>query len=237
MIGTLYGVGVGPGASEMITVQAVRILQSVDVVLAAASPRNDYSTALNIAMPHLRQETVIERLEFPMTRDTAVLHAAWKTAAQKTQAILRSGKLAAFITLGDPLIYSTFGYLLKTLRALQEEDGQGEDFPVEIIPGITSFQAAAARTETILCEAHENLLILPGINGTDALQQGLNYADNAVILKAYKNFSAIQDALHSAGCAEKSLLASYVGQEEENIVPLQEAPSVPPYLSLVLAKK
>lgn len=230
--GTLYGIGVGPGAPDLLTLRAITLLGSVDVILAAASPRNDYSTALETARPHVNPHAEIVRLEFPMTHDSTVLTHAWDVAAATTQEILQQGRNAAFITIGDPLVYSTFGYLSRTLQT------RYPDVAIEVVPGITSFQAAAARTNTILCEGKESLLILPGINGGDTLQQGLEFADNTVILKAYKNFTAIRDALEHAHCLKNSTFASRVYLKDEMFTrDLASLPAVPPYLSLVLAKK
>ncbi len=230
--GKLYGVGVGPGAPDLLTLRAVNILGSVDVILAAASPRNTYSTALDIAKPHINAKAQIERLDFPMTHDKETLREAWHKAATRTMEILSTGKDAAFLTLGDPLIYSTFGYLAQTIKQ------HNDDIEFEVISGITSFQAAAARTGTVLCEGHENLLILPGINGGDKLSKGLDSSDNTVILKAYKNFTAICEALEGADRMQNALLASYVCQEGESIYPdLTSIEGVPPYLSLIISKK
>ncbi|MEG2171998.1 MAG: precorrin-2 C(20)-methyltransferase [Desulfovibrionaceae bacterium] len=230
--GTLYGIGVGPGAPDLLTLRAAATLGKVDVILAAASPRNDYSTALETARPHLNPHAEIVRLEFPMTHNAALLTTAWNVAADTTEAILRQGRSAAFITIGDPLVYSTFGYLSRTLQA------RWPDLPLEIISGITSFQAAAARTNTILCEGKESLLILPGINGGASLKQGLEFSDNTVILKAYKNFPAIREALEQAHCLKNATFASRVYLNDEMFTrDLSALPAVPPYLSLVLAKK
>ena len=116
MTGTLYGLGVGPGAPDLLTLRAVNVLRTVDVILAAASPRNDYSAALDTARPHLRADARLLRLEFPMTRDAGILRAAWLKAAEAARDVLEGGENAAFLTIGDPLVYSTFGYLLRTLR-------------------------------------------------------------------------------------------------------------------------
>lgn len=232
MFGTLYGIGVGPGAPDLLTLRAVATLGKVDVILAAASPRNDYSTALETARPHLNPQAEIVRLEFPMTRNSNTLQEAWDVAASTTEALLRQGRNAAFLTIGDPLIYSTFGYLAQTLQK------RWPDVPIEVISGITSFQAAAARTTTVLCEGKETLLILPGINGGESLQQGLEFSDNTVILKAYKNFPAIREALEDAHCLKHAVFASRVYLEGEMFsTDLASLPAVPPYLSLVLAKK
>jgi len=232
MHGILYGVGVGPGAPDLLTLRAVRVLGEVDVILAAASPRNDFSAALDTARPHLRPDVRVQRLEFPMTRDRAVLHEAWRVAAQTTRGVLESGQSAAFLTIGDPLVYSTFGYLMRTL---------GECAPhlrVEVVPGITSFQAAAARTRTVLCENGETLRIIPGINSRQSLEDSLHESDTAVILKAYRNLPAIAEALDATNRLDSCLLASHVEQPAENVRQgLGGLEGTPPYMSLILSRK
>ncbi len=232
MHGILYGVGVGPGAPDLLTLRAVRVLGEVDVILAAASPRNDFSAALDTARPHLRPDVRVERLEFPMTRDKAVLREAWRVAAQTTRGVLESGQSAAFLTIGDPLVYSTFGYLMRTL---------GECAPhlrVEVVPGITSFQAAAARTRTVLCENGETLRIIPGINSKQSLEESLQESDTAVILKAYRNLPAIAEALDATQRLDSCLLASHVEQPAESVRQgLGGLEGTPPYMSLILSRK
>ena len=232
-LGSLYGIGVGPGAPDLITVRAVRILGETRVVLAAASPRNDYSTALEIARPYLRRDAAVLRLDFPMTRDRIILEDAWARASDSVEAVLRRGEDAVFLTLGDPLVYSTFGYLTRTLRK------RDAGIPIEIVPGITSFQAAAALTGTVLCEGDQSLRILPGIADGARLEEELDAPGNAVILKAYRNFPAIRAALERTGRLDKAVLVSLVGLEGETVCRnLADLPDVPPpYLSLVLSKK
>ena len=232
MHGILYGVGVGPGAPDLLTLRAVRVLGQVDVILAAASPRNDFSAALDTARPHLRADVRVQRLEFPMTRDRAVLRETWRVAAQITRGVLESGQSAAFLTIGDPLVYSTFGYLMRTL---------GECAPhlsVEVVPGITSFQAAAARTRTVLCENGETLRIIPGINSRQSLEDSLHESDTAVILKAYRNIPAIAEALEATNRLDSCLFASHVEQPAEDVrLGLGGLEGTPPYMSLILSRK
>ena len=231
-LGTLYGVGVGPGDPELLTLRAARVLGTVRTVFTAASPKNDYSTAHDIARPHLPEGVRTVRLDFPMTRDTTLLRAAWEANAAAVREHLQAGD-GAFLTLGDPMTYSTFGYLLRVLC----EDG-GERPPVDVVPGITSYQAAAARTQTVLTESGENLLVMSGVCDAARLRAQLDVADNAVILKAYKNFREIRETLEDLGLAEKSLFVTKVGQEDERIFrSLREAPDKPHYFSLVLVKK
>ena len=228
--GTLYGIGVGPGAPDLITLRAITALQSVSVILAAASPKNDSSLALSIAAVHLPKQARIVRLDFPMTRDLDALQAAWEGNAKIVEDILRAGQDAAFLTLGDPLIYSTFGYLMRTLEALAPE------LPVRVIPGITSFQAAAAQTRTILCEGEENLYIISGINTSERLKAALSLADSAVILKTYRNAAAIREALGACGRNRETRFASRLGLPGEVTARgLENVPENPHYFSLILA--
>ncbi|WP_449242508.1 precorrin-2 C(20)-methyltransferase [Desulfovibrio sp.] len=230
--GTLYGLGIGPGDPELMTLKAVRLLNRVDVVLGAASPKNDASRALEIAAPHLPTSAEILRLDFPMTRDRAVQQAAWRTNAEKTRAVLDSGRDAAFLTLGDPLTYSTFGYLLRTLAET------GPMPPVEIVPGITSYQAAAARVARPLMEAEESLIVIPGVCSAEKLEKLLSCADNAVILKAYRNLPEIRETLSRLDLAGSSVFVSRVGLPGELVhEDLDDAPDSPHYFSLILVRK
>lgn len=227
--GTLYGIGVGPGAPDLLTLRAVSVLRSVEVVLAAASPKKDASLALSIAAAHLPESCEIVRLDFPMTRDAELLRAAWEKNAALTEQILLSGRSAAFLTLGDPMTYSTFGYLLRTLLA------RNADLPVKVVPGITSYQAAAAETRTVLCEGEENLLLVSGINHKDKLRQLLEEADSCVVLKSYRNLPAIEKALAASGKAGQSLFVSRLGLDGELVLKGDgDLPEKPHYLSMIL---
>jgi len=230
--GTLYGIGVGPGDPDLITLKAVKTLQHVDVVLAAASTKNEASLALSIASPHLRPEAEIVRLNFPMTRDQAVLDQAWRENAATVTALLGAGKSAAFLTLGDPLTYSTFGYLLRTLNGLLAE------IPVQVIPGITSYQAAAAHTGRVLVESGENLAVVSGVAGEEELTRALESAQCAVILKAYKNMPAIRRVLAKLGLSDSSVFVTRLGHEgQEVITGMDSVPEKPSYFSLILVRK
>lgn len=230
--GTLYGIGVGPGDPDLITLKAVKALAHVDVVLAAASPKNDASLALSIAAPHLRPGADILRLDFPMTRDAAVLQAAWNANAEAVLGVLGQGKSAAFLTLGDPLTYSTFGYLLRTLN------GRLEEVPVEVVPGITSYQAAAARTGRVLAESGESLAVVSGVAGEDELRRVLASVDSAVILKAYKNLPVIRRVLAELGLGDRCTFVTRLGHAGEQVLHgLDALPENPSYFSLILVRR
>ncbi len=230
--GILYGIGVGPGDPDLLTLKAAKLLGGVDVIFSAASTKNDYSTAYSIALPHLRPDVRTVTLGFPMTRDRAVQQAAWQANAETVARELDAGQTGAFLTLGDPLIYSTFGYLMRTLLAIRPAAH------IEVIPGITSYQASAARTRTVLCEAEENLLLLSGVSNEDGLRDALRRADNCVILKTYKNFTALRGILEDTNRAEEAVFISRLGMEGEAIFQdIANAPEKPHYFSHMLIPK
>lgn len=229
--GVLYGVGVGPGDPEYLTLAAVDRLKKADVILAASSTKNKYSVALDIARPHLPDNIRVEMLKFPMTRDKTALQRAWDENAAITAGLLDQGKKLAFLTLGDPMLYSTFGYLLKTLREIRPEA------QVEIIPGITSFQAAAARTKTILAESGENFMLFSGVDKEERLKESMDRTDNMVIMKSYKNFKLLREIITGKGLGKSTVFASRLGLEGETVLQgLDEAPEKPHYLTLLLVK-
>ena len=231
-LGTLYGIGVGPGDPDLLTIKAAKALAGAAVVFAASSTKNEYSRSLDIVKEHIRPETEIIQLGFPMTRDQEKLDAAWAENAHRVAEHLRMGQNCAFITLGDPLIYSTFGYLLQTLPAILP------DLQVEIIPGITSFQAAAAASHTQLCESGESLIVLSGVADPDYLQQQLQLAENGVILKCYKGFEKIRGVLDKSGQTQRAVFASKLGHEDAKIIrDFNAVNETPHYLSLLLLGK
>lgn len=230
--GKLYGIGVGPGDPDLLTVKAAKVLGEVDVVFAASSTKNDYSTALGIALPHMRPDVIKRHLGFPMTKDKEELEAAWRRNAEEVAEVLRSGKNAAFLTLGDSLTYSTYGYLLKTLKRLAPE------LRCEAVPGITSYQAAAAKVGFILAESEESLVVSSGVCNPERLEQLLEVADNAVIMKTYKNFDDIRGSLERLRLSDKTVLVSRLGMEGESILhDIKDAPEKPHYFSLALVRK
>ena len=231
-IGTLYGIGVGPGDPDLITLKAVRVLQRVPHIFASCSTKNSYSLALNIVRPHLNGAG-IEHLPFPMTRDPLVLKEAWEKNAERVLEVLASGEDAAFVTLGDPLTYSTFGYLLKTLKRLNPE------VPVVTIPGITSYSAAAARTHIPLTEGEESFVLISGAQGAARLREVVDQSDNIVMLKTYRHFEEIYRALEELDLLDRATCISRCGLDGETVVEnLRDFKGQPvPYLSMIIIKK
>jgi precorrin-2/cobalt-factor-2 C20-methyltransferase len=183
--GILYGVGVGPGDPELIPLKAIRVLRSVDIIFTASSSKNDCSLALSIAKPYLPEQVPIRRLPFPMTFDSSDKMKAWEEHTRTMIRELEAGYTLAFLTLGDPLTYSTYGYIAKNMRRLAPH------LKLETIPGITSYQACAAAINTPLVEGEEKLLILSGAKGGQGLGSLAREIDNVVFLKAYKHMTDI----------------------------------------------
>ncbi|MFO7753064.1 MAG: precorrin-2 C(20)-methyltransferase [Desulfobacteraceae bacterium] len=231
--GTLYGIGVGPGDPDLIPVKSVKILESVDVVFGASSSKNRFSMAADIAGKFIPENTEMIMLPFPMTKDENAKTRAWDENAEQIVEVLEQGRDAAFLTLGDTLTYSTYGYIL---RAVQR---RAPHLSVVTVPGITSYQAAAARTNTPLMEGEESLLILSGVNGGQHLRTRLDTTENVVFLKAYKHAHDIVAAVDEAGMMENSFgISKCCRADEEVIEDIREfRHREPGYWTLIVAKK
>jgi precorrin-2/cobalt-factor-2 C20-methyltransferase len=231
--GALFGIGVGPGDPELITLKSVRILNNVDVVFAAASTKNSYSLAVSVAKPHIPEATSVKKLAFPMSKDKKVTEQAWQENTRVILKELEQGKDVAFITLGDPMTYSTFGYILRHIQAMAPH------VDVKTIPGITSYLASAACLNTPLVEGDEALLILSGVKGGERLRQVSGHPENVVFLKAYRNIKDIIAAIKEADMLDNSAGLINCGLPDEEIVKdIQELEDrSPDYWTLLIAKQ
>lgn len=226
--GTLYGIGVGPGDPELLPLKSARILSGVRTVFAARSTKNDDSLALSIARPHLAEDAQVFTLGFPMTRDRDVLHKAWNDNARQVLNALHAGD-AAFLTLGDTMTYSTFTYLMDAMRKMEPE------VHIKAVPGITSYQTAAAMTLTPLVESGQTLALVPGIRDEADLERLLDATDNAVILKAYRNLPQLREMLERKGL--KATFATRLGLDGERICDACDAEESPNYFSMLLVNR
>jgi precorrin-2/cobalt-factor-2 C20-methyltransferase len=231
--GTLFGIGVGPGEPDLITLKAAKILNQVDIVFAAASTKNSHSLAVNIAGPHIPQNAEVKMLRFPMTRDKHQTREAWQAHSQTIIAELEKGKNVAFLTLGDALTYSTYGYVLRLIQ------DTAPHIAVLTVPGITSYQASAARLNTPLVEGEESLLVMSGANGGDQLRRLAGKLENVVFLKAYRNVTDIKAAIDEIGDYPSCVGVKSCGQPDEEIVQDLEELSrcLPDYWTLIIAKQ
>ncbi|MHB8124936.1 MAG: precorrin-2 C(20)-methyltransferase [Desulfitobacteriaceae bacterium] len=226
--GKFYGVGVGPGDPRFLTLRAVEVLQSVNIVAIPKSRLDRESVAWEIAHEHCHQNVKFLELELPMTADRAVLQKAWQDGAQAILKELKNGHSVAFVTLGDASLYSTYSYLLDNLRPTLPEDH------IETVPGITAMSAAAARVNIPLAVGDEPLVVLPSSEGIE------DYLDfpNLVLLKVSRQLPQLLKVLTESG--RSSILLTRLGQANEEI---RRQPKVADfneekidYLSLLLVK-
>jgi precorrin-2/cobalt-factor-2 C20-methyltransferase len=208
--GKLIGIGVGPGNPDLLTVKAVKTLESVPVICSPKSSKNKPSVALSIVQGILNgrdnEYKVIEPL-FPMIEDKKALKSYWNGAAQLIAKELDEGRNVSFITLGDPSIYSTFSYVASIIG----EQG----YSVEMIPGITSFTGCAASAGITLGEKDEIILVVPKVD--ERLGELLEHADTAVVMKTSRHSLMLEELIDRDPRKKKVLSVQNCGMEDEEI--------------------
>ena len=210
--GCLYGVGVGPGDPELLTLKALRILQEVPLICVPRSETSQESYALDIVRDFLdEQKQEIIRIPFP-TDDEEGAAAVWRSAADTIVGHLSQGKDVAFITEGDPMLYSTFSYVL---------DGITSGYPgvtVEIIPGVSSVMAAAASAGVPLVTHGQRLVILPAVYGIDDLSEAISNYDTIVLMKVNRTLLQALANLEQLGLAGKGIYVRRASTAREEVV-------------------
>ncbi len=195
--GKLYGVGLGPGDPNLMTLRAVRAIGEADVV-AYHSARHGRSIARSIAAEHLRPDHIEEALVYPVTTETTdhpggyrgALEEFYEKAAARLAAHLDAGRTVAVLAEGDPMFYGSYMHMHKRLA---------DRYATEVIPGVTSVSAAAARLGTPLVEGEEILTILPGTLPEEELTARLASTDTAVVMKLGRTFPAVRGAFEASG--------------------------------------
>lgn len=207
--GVFYAVGIGPGCADLLTVRAVNIISTADVVIAPRSELTDKSLALESVKEYVdaAKQEVIEHI-YPMTRDNDSTVASWNEVAEIVEAKIKAGLSVAQITLGDPNIYSTSTYLIDCL------EGKIDKSAVRIIPGISAFQAAAARFVDPICLQEDRVLIMPGTDLAE-VEKALETCETLVLYKAGKNIEKIRELLRGRELLASAKTAFYVEQEGE----------------------
>ncbi len=223
--GKLYGVGVGPGDKELITLKALRILQNADIVAVPVTKNGD-KTACNIVTEYISNKETVE-YTMPMSKNFDELNKNYKLIADSIEKQLLLGKNIAFITLGDPTVYSTYMQINSIILS--------RGYETEIIPGITSFCAAAARLNIPLCERDEALIVLPA-SYNEAIS-GLSLKGTKVLMKASRNIPAVRDRLKEANMLDKAVMVECCGMENEKIYKnLNEIKEDSSYFSIIIVK-
>ncbi|MGI8904736.1 MAG: precorrin-2 C(20)-methyltransferase [Solirubrobacteraceae bacterium] len=233
--GRLYGVGVGPGDPDLVTLKAARLIAGADVVayLVARRARNG-GVARTIAGPHLREGVIEVALTYPITIEPtdhpggyeAAIADFFDSSAEQLAVHLDAGRDVAVLCAGDPFFYGSYMYL---------HDRLAHRYVTEVVPGITSFSAAAATAGGPLVRRDDVLSILPGTLPEDVLAARLRGTDAAVIMKLGRTFSAVRRAVESAGVADRAVYVERASSSVERAGPLLDVVAGEvPYMSLIL---
>jgi len=210
-LGTLYGVGAGPGAPDLLTLRAVATIESADVLALPRSSDFGDSVAWQIvgSVARKRSDQRRLRLTFPMSKDAASVRPHVEAAVTAIGEHLVEGRSVAFVTEGDPSIFSTFGYVRR--EALR----RWPELRVEVIPGVTSNTAVAAVGGVPLADGHERIAILPATYGVADLVAVLQRFDTVVLMKLGAEMPAILAALEETGLTDRAFLVSKATMAEE----------------------
>ncbi|MEL6609498.1 MAG: precorrin-2 C(20)-methyltransferase [Pseudomonadota bacterium] len=225
--GKLYGVGVGPGDPDLMTVRAVRLIEAAPVIAYPTLAGAD-SFARRIAadvIPANAREIV---MDVPMTVDRAPAQAAYDDGAAQIAEALEGGQDVVCLCEGDPFFYGSFMYLFARLSGR---------FEVEVIPGVTSVTTCAARAGLPLAARNERVTILPGPLPEDELRRRIEGAESVAIMKVGRHLAKIRGVIASLGLSEHAVYVERASLPEERICPLSEAPETAPYFSMILLAK
>lgn len=212
ILGKFYGIGVGPGDPELLTVKAAKVLQHCPHVIVPKAKIKSDSVALEIAKSYLAPTSTIHEWVFPMTTDTTELSRSWRDSAQRLADLLRSGEDACFLTLGDSMVYSTYIYLLRELLDILPE------LDVTTIPGITSFSASAALTHFPLGEGKHPITIIPTADDLTPIRTALASTGTIVLMKIGERLWPILNLLRETGAIDQAVLVHRAGHPTQQII-------------------
>jgi precorrin-2 C20-methyltransferase/precorrin-3B C17-methyltransferase len=231
--GRLYGVGLGPGDPELVTVKAARLIGAADVVAFHAA-RHGRSVARALAEPYLRDGQIEELLVYPVTTESTdhpggyqgAIDEFYEAAAARLAAHLDAGRDVVVLAEGDPFFYGSYMHMHKRLA---------HRYPTEVVPGVTSVSGAAAAVGRPLVERDEVLTVLPGTLGADELAEWLATTDSAAVMKLGRTFPEVREAFDRAGVLDRALYVERATTDRQRTMPLADVdPDSVPYFSLAL---
>ncbi|MGY1737916.1 precorrin-2 C(20)-methyltransferase [Geodermatophilus sp. SYSU D00684] len=233
MSGRLYGVGLGPGDPELVTVKAARLIGAADVVAFHAA-QHGRSVARALAAPYLREGQVEELLVYPVTTEgtdhpggyQGAIDEFYEAAAARLAAHLDAGRDVVVLAEGDPFFYGSYMHMHKRLA---------HRYPTEVVPGVTSVSGAAAVVGRPLVERDEVLTVLPGTLPADELAEWLATTDSAAVVKLGRTFPQVREAFEAAGVLDRALYVERATTDRQRTLPLADVdPATVPYFSLAL---
>lgn len=226
--GTLYGIGTGPGDPELLTLKAARLIAACRVV---AYPQADGKPSLSrrIAAAHLAADVNEHPFALPMSPDGQAAQKVYDALAAQLAEDLRAGRNVAVLCEGDPLFYGSFAEVMHRLAGR---------FPVEVVPGVTSPQAAAAALPLAPVQRNQSYTVLPAPLPDEALAAKLAQTDAAAILKLGRHFARVRTLLNRLGLTPHAHYCERIGQPEQRLAPLADTPQDrAPYFALILVRK
>jgi len=232
MAGKLYIIGVGPGDPELLTLRALDILSKARRVFFPVSGEGRESLAFDIIQEIISPESSMTELVFPMSSDRQIMESAYRKNYLQVSAVLRTGDDAVLVTIGDPASYSTAWQIFKLVQTYAPE------VVCEIVPGVTSYAAAAARAGIQLAQGSDSLTVVSSYNDPIKLEKIIDCSDTVVFLKTYRNRDVLIEMLR-----QRSLLANCVyirrcGLSGEEIIrDFALLPRDADYFSMIIFKK
>lgn len=225
--GTLYGVGLGPGDPELMTLKAARLIGGARVIAYPTLSGGD-SFARSIAKGLIPEGATEIRIDIPMTTERAPAQAAYDSAAKDLADVLSSGRDVICLCEGDPFFYGSFMYLFARLS---------DRFDTQIIPGVTSVTACAARSGMPLAARNERLTILPGPLPEAELRARIEGAESVAIMKVGRHLAKIRGVLEGLSLSDRAVYIERATLPDERVLPLAKAPETAPYFSMILLTK
>ncbi|MGI9566102.1 MAG: precorrin-2 C(20)-methyltransferase [Nitrosopumilus sp.] len=203
----LVGIGVGPGDPDLLTVKAVKAIQSADIIMCPASKEDRPSIALSVVSPLIDESKnqEIVKLVFPMTKDKDILEATWKKNAKIMAEKVLLGKNVVYLTVGDPYLYSTWIYMYKDLKS------NYPSMEISVIPGIVSMFTFASKVGVSIAEGAEKVAIIPSCYDLSSVKEIAKNSESMIFLKDGRYFDQVIDVLKESGFPDDSIFA--IGQD------------------------
>lgn len=203
-----YGIGTGPGDSSLVTVKAVNTLKNLDILYTPESKKGGESLALSIVDEYLPESLEIKSRHFPMNFNGTEKIQVWNSVSGEIVEDVKKGKNVGFVTLGDPMIYSTYVYVMERLM---------EHIEVETIPGISSFSNIASNQNFPLVMDTDPLIVIPCTMEEDKIDEALEKYDCLVLMKVYKKINMVIDKLKKHNLIDHAILVSNSSQDREEV--------------------
>lgn len=230
---TLFGLGVGPGDPELITVKAFRVMKESPVIAYPKKMKGKKSYAQRIVDVYVNgMDKEMLGLVFPMTKHQEILDREWNKAVDEVYARIAEGKDVAFVTEGDPMLFSTFIHLMTLMQE------RHPDVDIQMVPGISSFNASASRLGIPLGEGDDHIAMIPAVDDYDAMRRAIENHDAIVFIKVAKVIDLMLQVLRDLDLLDRAHVVTKVTSDEEIIWKTSELDGVElEYLTLMVVRK